>query len=174
MIQILKDDLIFLRALEPTDLDIMYEWENDSRLWDVGNTITPYSRQQLWEYLKNYDGDIYTSHQLRLMICLNENNESIGTVDFYDFDPFNQRGAIGLLITEKYQNQGLGYRALQLTLNYALNYIGLHQCVAIVPIDNVASYHLFKKAGFDEVGILKDWLKSGQQYKDASLMQRMV
>ena len=35
---------IFLRALEPEDLDFLYEMENDESLWEVGSTNVPYSR----------------------------------------------------------------------------------------------------------------------------------
>ena len=35
---------IRLRALEPEDLDELYQIENDRRLWDVGLTNVPYSR----------------------------------------------------------------------------------------------------------------------------------
>ena len=40
-----------LRALEPEDLDILYRYENDSSLWEVGTTIAPFSRKQLYDYI---------------------------------------------------------------------------------------------------------------------------
>lgn len=167
----LSDDIITLRALEPTDLDILYKWENDTSLWEVGNTIAPFSRAQLWEYIQNYDGDIFRSHQLRLMIMLNANGETIGTIDFYDFDPFNDRAAIGILIDKSYQNKGYGKKAVNLTLRYALKYLGLCQVLAIVPVDNDRSVELFKKCGFSSVGKIKSWLKTGRTYRDVLLMQ---
>jgi diamine N-acetyltransferase len=91
MNQLLNNDTIALRALEPTDLDILYKWENDTRLWVVSDTIAPYSRQVLWQYLEAYTGDIYTQRQLRLIITLKSDGSSIGTVDFLNFDPFNKR-----------------------------------------------------------------------------------
>ena len=42
---------IHLRALEPEDLDFLYEMENDESLWEVGNTNVPYSRQVLLDYI---------------------------------------------------------------------------------------------------------------------------
>ena len=42
---------IFLRALEPEDLDFLYEMENDESLWEVGSTNVPYSRQMLLDYI---------------------------------------------------------------------------------------------------------------------------
>lgn len=89
---------ITLRALEPIDVDTLYRWENDPAVWDVGCTLAPYSRKQLWDYVDSYDGDIYSARQLRLMIAL-PSGETIGTVDLYDFDPANSRCAVGILIS---------------------------------------------------------------------------
>ncbi|MDD2960834.1 MAG: GNAT family N-acetyltransferase [Muribaculaceae bacterium] len=171
MKSILQDDEICLRALEPTDLDILYEWENDTSLWDIGNTIAPYSREQLWEYLQGYDGDIYKSHQLRLMVVLKSSGESIGTIDFYDFDPFNSRAAIGILIAPQYQGKGYGKQALRLAKEYATEYVGLRQCVALIPIENTHSYKLFLSEGFSVSGIFKEWLRIGRRYVDVYIMQ---
>ena len=33
----LNNDRIYLRAVEPEDLDIMYEMENDPSMWDISN-----------------------------------------------------------------------------------------------------------------------------------------
>lgn len=167
----LSNETLLLRALEPTDLDILYKWENDTSLWEVGNTITPYSRAQLWEYLKDYDGDIYKSHQLRLMITIGFSGESIGTIDFYDFDPFNNRAAIGILIDKEHQGKGYGMQAIELTNRYAEAYLGLRQLIAIVPTKNEHSAKLFSKCGFEISGILRAWLKTGSDYSDANLMQ---
>ena len=51
MSQLLSNDTITLRALEPTDLDMLYQWENDTALWVVSDTIATYSRKALWQYL---------------------------------------------------------------------------------------------------------------------------
>ena len=95
--QLLSDGVISLRALESGDVDILYRWENDTELWEVGLTIAPFSRQQLADYIENYDGNIFTARQLRLMVSLDSTREAIGTVDLYDYDPVNCRSAIGML-----------------------------------------------------------------------------
>ena len=40
--QILENNTIRLRALEPTDLQLLYKWENDSSIWEVSHTIKPF------------------------------------------------------------------------------------------------------------------------------------
>ena len=47
----LESENLLLRALEPEDLDILYEWENDPELWKYGSTLTPYSKFALRDYL---------------------------------------------------------------------------------------------------------------------------
>ena len=49
--QLLKNDIIKLRALEREDLDSLFEIENDSALWTVSDTLAPYSRDLLTKYL---------------------------------------------------------------------------------------------------------------------------
>lgn len=41
MSQLLSNDTISLRPLEPTDLNTLYTWENDSELWAVSDTPAP-------------------------------------------------------------------------------------------------------------------------------------
>lgn len=78
---------IYLRALEPEDLDFIYALENNETVWEVSNTQTPYSRFLIRQYLENAHQDIYEAKQLRLAICLNETGETIGLIDIFDFDP---------------------------------------------------------------------------------------
>ena len=40
----MKETAIHLRALEPEDLDMLYQIENNRELWSVGVTNVPYSR----------------------------------------------------------------------------------------------------------------------------------
>ena len=40
----LKGEHIFLRALEPEDLEFIHDIENDESIWEISNTQTPYSR----------------------------------------------------------------------------------------------------------------------------------
>lgn len=84
MSKLLQDDTILLRALEPEDLDILYEWENDTDLWKYGSSLSPFSRFALRQYLVYAQQDIYQTKQLRLMIVLrettNESEQSICTI----------------------------------------------------------------------------------------------
>ena len=127
MKQLLSNDIVTLRPLEPTDLDLLYRWENDTALWVVSDTVAPYSRKALWQYLEEYTGDIYTQRQLRLMITLTGDGTAVGTVDFLNFDPLNNRAELGLFIIDEQRGKGMGHHALDLITAYAREHIGLKQ-----------------------------------------------
>ena len=66
MKKIISNEIVTLRSLEPTDLDVLFKWENDCWLWTVSNIMTPSPKSYLWQYLQNYDSDIFNTRQLRL------------------------------------------------------------------------------------------------------------
>lgn len=170
----ISDEKLMLRALEPTDLDVLYRWENDERLWRTSSTITPFSRKQLWDYIENYDGDIFRSRQLRLIIEVLSSGAIIGTIDLYDFDPVNSRASVGILIDEQFRGDGYGVSAMKLFEKYCYSYLSLNQLVAIVAVDNVQSLKLFDALDYHRAGRLCWWLKRGDEYCDAIIMQKRL
>ena len=167
-------DTVALRALEPTDLDILYKWENDATVWTVTDTVAPFSRQVLWQYLQAYTADIYQSRQLRLIAERLPGNEPIGTVDFFNFSPLNNRAELGLYIAPEFRGKGLGRQVLDLLVAYARDHIGLRQLYVYITTDNAACLQLFDSYGFMRAGHLKDWVKRGNRYTDVELLQLML
>ena len=122
----------YLRALEPDDLNFLYEVENNTGIWEISGTTAPYSKHLLQLYLENAHKDIYEAKQLRLCIC-NSSDKAVGLIDLFDFDPHNHRAGIGIVILEeKDRNKGLGLEALQLLENYAINGLHIRQLYANV------------------------------------------
>ncbi len=170
---ILQGSTIILRALEPEDLDFLYELENNTEVWEISNTTTPYSKHVLKLYLDNAHRDIYEAKQLRLCIC-KLNMEVIGLIDLFDFDPKNQRAGLGIVIlNENERNKGIGAQAITLMVDYAFRILGLKQVYANVLEDNLASIHLFKKLGFEMVGIKIDWILTNGKYKNEVFFQKI-
>ncbi|MBX0333601.1 GNAT family N-acetyltransferase [Pontibacter sp. HSC-14F20] len=168
----LKGDHTCLRALEPTDLDFLYTLENDPATWHVGNTLVPYSRFVLEQYLENAALDIYTVKQLRLVIC-NLAHEAIGAIDLFDFDPLHRRAGIGIIVSAPYRGKGHAAEALQLLLNYCQHTLQLHQVYCGITTTNHTSIKLFKNAGFTEIGIRREWLrKSDGSWDNVVELQR--
>lgn len=168
----LQGNSVYLRALEPEDLEFVYAIENDISIWDLSNTQTPYSRFLIRQYLENAQQDIYEAKQLRLAICKNEDFSTIGLIDLFDFDPKNNRAAIGIVIQQdKNRNIGLGSQTLELLINYAFQQLNLHQLYANISTENEPSILLFTSFGFERVGVKKEWNLEKGIYKDEALYQ---
>ena len=78
---------IALRALEPEDLQFLFQTENNVRFWEMSHTQVPFSKHILKRYLENAHQDIYESKQLRLMIVERECEQPVGMIDIFDFNP---------------------------------------------------------------------------------------
>ena len=168
----LKGKNIYLRALEPNDLEFVYAMENDQSIWEVSNTQTPYSRFLVKQYLENAHQDIYEAKQLRLAICQDEDFPALGLIDLFDFDPKNNRAGIGIVIqSSENRKQNIGSEALELLINYAFHHLNLHQLYANIGAENVASVALFSKFGFQKIGTKKDWTLVNGVYKDEAIFQ---
>lgn len=171
-INTLQGEKVFLRALEPSDLEYLYEAENNEEIWKVSNTQAPYSKYLLSQYLDNAHLDIYQAKQLRLVICEQKTGSPVGFVDLFDFCPKNLRAGIGILI-DKVENRKKGFalEAIQLCVQYAFTHIHIHQIFAAITEDNQASIRLFEKAGFKKAGRKKDWIFLQGEFKDEFIYQ---
>jgi len=166
---------IILRALEPEDVELLYTWENDHLIWQVSNTLIPFSRHILKKYIDNAHQDIYQAKQLRLMIdrkTRDGRQETVGAIDLFDFDPFHLRAGVGILIYgEENRNQGLATAALKELILYVFSTLQLHQLYCNISSDNQTSMKLFRRAGFEIVGTKKEWLKRPDGFTDEVLLQ---
>lgn len=162
-----------MRALEPEDLDFLYVVENDEQFWEVSATSVPFSRYLLKQYLENSHRDIYEVKQLRLVISTYD-HVMVGFIDIFDFDPKNQRAALGILIQSTvHRNKGFGSESLRLLCKYCFVNLGLHQVYVNVAADNNLSKLLFEKAGFQCTARKKDWIKVNDGFKDELTYQLM-
>lgn len=168
----LKGENIYLRALEPNDLEFVYAMENDQSIWEVSNTQTPYSRFLVKQYLENAQQDIYEAKQLRLAICQDQDFPAIGLIDLFEFDPKNNRAGVGIVIQgSDNRKQNIGSEALELLIHYGFYHLNLHQLYANIGTENVASIALFSKFGFQKIGTKKDWNLVNGIYKDEAIFQ---
>ncbi|WP_298224269.1 GNAT family protein [Flavobacterium sp.] len=168
----LKGDSIYLRALEPNDLEFLYAVENNEAIWEVSNTQTPYSRFLIKQYLKNAHQDIYEAKQLRLAICKDKNFPAIGLIDLFDFDPKNNRAGVGIMIqNQEDRSIGIGKEALGLLIQYAFRKLNLHQLYANIATENQPSLSLFTTFGFEKIGTKKQWNLVDGKYKDEAMFQ---
>ncbi|MDE6310362.1 MAG: GNAT family N-acetyltransferase [Muribaculaceae bacterium] len=169
----LSDGTIYLRAVEPEDADILFRHENAPERPETTVTTAPVSRLQIMNYIKNYSAELRGGGSLRLMICLENQGETIGSVDIYDYNQRDRRAYVAIFVEKRWRNSGYGTRALELLCSYAAETLGLHQLAAEVAVENEGSVRTFGKAGFKTCGRLRSWLRAGRKYYDVLIFQRL-
>ena len=172
----IQGEKISLRALEPGDVKLLYIWENDPVIWRISQTLKPYSEYTLQMFVDCATDDIFTTRQIRLMVDLkNENPDepktTIGIVDLFDYDPFNQRIGLGILIHQDYRRQGFATEAIELIKKYVFETLLIHQIYCNVQQDNKTSLILFEATDFEIIGLQKDWLRTVEGFKNVYLLQ---
>lgn len=171
----LRTDKIYLRALEPEDLDFLFKWENSIDIWQESNTLAPYSRFAIKEFIeRSLSENVFEVGQIRLMICSTFDNSVVGTADIFDIDSINSRAAIGLLIDNSHRGKGYAKDALELLCNYASNTLLLNQLYVHIATDNSSCLNLFDKSNFEKCGTLKSWIKTKGGYKDVFVYQKIL
>ena len=154
-----------LRALEPSDVELLYLWENDPEVWRVGGTTSPLSYQRIAQFVEEQSYDLYTTRQMRLVIeC---EGIAVGTLDIFDFDPQHLRFGIGILIyAPEARRKGYARAAIEAVKTYARDTLVLRQIWASVAADNEASIALFEGCGFELCGRRRAWLRRHDGYTD--------
>lgn len=169
---LLESELVRLRALEPDDVDLLYKWENNTEVWRVSNTVAPFSRHILTQFIDNQQYDVFETRQLRLIIEDVKEGRAVGAIDLFDIDPYNKRAGVGVLIHRE-ADQGKGYasNALQLLIRFSFMILQLNQLYANIHSDNVESINLFRSKGFTTIGVKREWVRTTTGWMDEFLLQ---
>lgn len=172
MIQ-LQNEILSLRALEPGDIDLLFDLENDVELWKYSNRTQPYSRDLLQKYIANAHKDIFEVRQIKFTITA-QNDTAVGFIDLFDYEPLHHRAGVGLAVRKQDQNKGYAKAALQLIAVYAQKHLQLHQLYANIAEENQISIQLFEGQGYTFAGKKKDWNFYEGQYHDEKIYQKMI
>ena len=169
----IKGKISHLRALEPSDVEALYRWENDLTLWRVSGTLAPFSRHTLSQLISEQQYDIYATRQQRLIIENNE-REVVGAVDLLEFDPQNLRAGVGIIVDESYRLRGFAKDALLALECYAKDILHLHQLWCGVTEGNKASEALFRSLGYQLSGVRKEWTFVDGEWQDELIFQKIL
>jgi diamine N-acetyltransferase len=157
---ILGDDIVRLRAVEPEDLELLYKWENEESNWRLSNTLAPYSRFVLKNYIAGSHKSLFETGQLRLMIDLHGEQRTVGTIDLFDFDHFHLRAGVGILVADDAdRHKGYASAALACLVKYAFETLRLHQLWCNILSDNEESIRLFRNHGFSPCAEKREWIR---------------
>lgn len=169
----LSNKNILLRAPELEDATRIMAWENDSQQWIHSQNRLPFSAFEIEQYVLNCHHDLQSEKQYRWMIEHKATQKLLGCVDIFDYDAFNQKAGIGIMIDKAFRQQGYAQQALNLLIDYAFSHLQLHQVYCNVLANNTASIRLFQSLHFKITATKKDWIQHKHEYIDEHVMQRI-
>ncbi len=163
--------MIYLRTVDRSDVEVLLRWENDPAVWAVGDTLEPYTRTQIEQFVHNQQAGFEACGQLRLMIVRTSDEGSggsecseategqvVGAVDLFDHVPEQHCASVGILIYDPAERRrGYAAGALAMLEHYAQRELGLRELRCRIARTNKASRALFRQAGFRRIG----WRVSG-------------
>jgi RimJ/RimL family protein N-acetyltransferase len=161
---------VYLRALELEDLTQLVKWRNDTNVTELlgGNTFFV-SKYRESEWIKSVI--LNDKNDIRLAICLNENNKHIGNANITAINWINRSGEFSILIGEKDMwGKGYGEEASKLTLKYAFQELNLNRIYLTVKENNVSAIKLYLKIGFVKEGILRENIYKNGVYTNMVMM----
>lgn len=82
-----------------------------------------------------------------------------------------QSAFVGYWVAESAAGHGVATRALRLVIEHAFGELGLHRLQAETTLTNDASAHILGKAGFEQFGVARDYLRIGGRWQDHRMFQ---
>ena len=160
---------VYLRALEPDDYKTTIKWRNDSEIWSlVGGPKYFVSSDFEKEWINNA---IHNSKEIKLGICLKENNELIGFVSIIDIDWINRSARSPIMLGDKkYWGKGLATEALLLILKFAFYERGLNRIWGHILENNRGSQKVYLKCGYKKEGVFRSSIYKNGKYQNQVIL----
>jgi diamine N-acetyltransferase len=164
-------DELHLRALEPEDLAVLEQVENDTVYWNHSNQTEPFSLYTLKQYIKQQSQDIFEVRQKRFVIS-DAQKSVLGFIDLFDFEPLHRRAGVGIFVLSSYRTKGVASKALLLLHDYIKEHLNLKNLYANITKENSSSIKLFTALGYTQIGVKKDWNFYQGSFHDELLFQK--
>lgn len=140
----------FLAPLNPDHAPKFTEWLNDSEVIQfLGLTHRVYSLLAERRFLE----ETAAGTDPWFSIIEKDTDKLIGSCNLFKIDLINRTGEVGLMIGDKnFWNLGYGEEALSLLVDFAFNYMNLHNLMLETYSYNSRGIHCYEKVGFKEIG----------------------
>ena len=159
---------VVLRAMELSDCKMIRQMFNDPEIEDmVVGWAFPVSDYAQVKWLESHYND---QRNLRFVIETPEDG-AVGIATLMDIDWKNRRADHGIKLSSKERRtKGIGTDAVMAVMRYAFDELGLHRLEGSWFETNAASIGLYKKCGWVEEGIRREYVYKRGCYRDLTVV----
>lgn len=168
---ILQTDKIYLQLLSEENASSEYaEWMND---YEVNRFLESRWKYQTADSVLDFVRYINKSeNDILFGIFLKNENKHIGNIKIGNINWIHRNADIGLLIGDRnFWGKGFASDAIKLITIYAFKSLNLHKLIAGIYKGNEGSYKAFLKAGWSDIGIMKEHRFFEGNYVDEYLVE---
>jgi diamine N-acetyltransferase len=159
---------LYIRPMTEEDVPDFVRWRNSDivRNFYIYRADFTVEGQKTW--MKN---NVDTGKAVMMIMCLAENDHSIGCVYVQNIDKTHSKAEYGIMIGEaEAQGKGYGTSAAKLMLKYCFEELKLHRIYLRALEGNERATRSYEKAGFVKEGFLKDDVIIDGEYRSVVWM----
>lgn len=128
------------------------------------------SIDQVTDEFENIKHGFDNKNFIKWAITTKSDGKYIGSIGAWDFKNNHSRVTLSCIITPDFWGLNLGYEALTSVIHYLFNEIRLHRLQIYVDPINERGLNFFKKIGFQQEGVLKDYEYEYGHYIDIVIL----
>jgi RimJ/RimL family protein N-acetyltransferase len=160
---------IRLRLPEDNDLNVLGKMREDTELQ---NLLLAYPEQRssddLYRWLERRRSEPGGTF---LVIADTGTNECLGYAQIADVHGKGRYGALGIALADAARGAGVGHAAVQLLLEHAREKMELRKIELEVMATNHRAISLYRKVGFEDVGVRRKHYYDGTVWHDVLVME---
>ncbi len=159
------------RALNKEDVNYVTSQFNDP---DIKSTVYegapfPLTTVDELKFIQAQSG-VGNVNDYSFAIELIKTAQIIGVCGYNEIDWKNRNTELGMWIDKTHWNQGYGAEALKMLVDFAFDELNLHRVQLSYYTLNARGRRCYDKVGFQEEGVLKDFLYRHGKYHDKIIM----
>jgi RimJ/RimL family protein N-acetyltransferase len=146
--QAIRGERVFLRSIEPEDVELVHGWREDIALRRLGGQ-PPRSLARLRARFEALEQEEEGSRLFSFMICLLDGGRAIGRIVLFEIDALNGGAQLGIEIGERDMlGHGYGTDAVNALLDFAFGELRLERVWLGTAADNVRAQRSYAASGF--------------------------
>ena len=165
---IFETDNLILRDMRQEDASDMFSYFSNREVSRYLDTYGPKSVEEAREAIKFFRDRFDNKQNIRWAIVPKKVGKIVGSFAYNYFD--NLLTEIAYEVSADYWKQGIMTEVFRTVIPYGFDELGLQRIQAIVYPENIGSQKVLKKFGFQEEGLLREFL----YHKDKNIRQDTI